>query len=190
MRFELTYDYLCPFARNASEAVLNGLAEGRDWEVTFRPFSLSQVHVDEGEPDVLDDLTCPGILAFHWSLAVRDHSPEHFPAVHRALFAARHDRGLDLSDDSVIRGALEGTGVDLGTMADVVASGAPLAVLEAAHRQAVDQWRVFGVPTFIVGDGATFVRLMERGQGSDIDRVLELLGWDGLNEFKRTRVPR
>ena len=49
---------------------------------------------------------------------------------------------------------------------------------------------MFGVPTFIVGDEAVFVRLMSRGEPSDIDRVLELVGWTDLNEFKRTRIPR
>jgi hypothetical protein len=49
---------------------------------------------------------------------------------------------------------------------------------------------VFGVPTFISDEVATFVRFMERGLVSDVDRVLDLVGWHGLNEFKRTRVPR
>lgn len=57
MRFDITFDYLCPFARNANEAVVKGLRQGRDWDVAFRPFSLAQVHVEEGEPSVFDDTT-------------------------------------------------------------------------------------------------------------------------------------
>ena len=44
------FDYRCPFARNGHESVVAGLRDGRDWDVTFVPFSLDQVHVEEGEP--------------------------------------------------------------------------------------------------------------------------------------------
>ena len=50
--FSLTWDYRCPFARNAHEHVIAGLRSGAAWDVTFVPFSLGQVHVAEGEPDV------------------------------------------------------------------------------------------------------------------------------------------
>ena len=44
--FAITFDYLCPFARNASEAVVEGLHNGADWNVTFKPFSLAQTKVE------------------------------------------------------------------------------------------------------------------------------------------------
>jgi hypothetical protein len=55
------------------------------------------------------------------------------------------------------------------------------------------------VPTFISGDEAVFVRLMDRSpEGTDaaasrrsIERVVELLdGWPNLNEFKHTGIAR
>ena len=49
---------------------------------------------------------------------------------------------------------------------------------------------VFGVPTFIEGEEAVFVRLMERHGPSDVEKVLDMLDWSRLNEFKRTRIPR
>ena len=49
---------------------------------------------------------------------------------------------------------------------------------------------MFGVPTFVVDGQAAFVRLMDRGRPDDIDRVLDLLEWSDLNEFKHTSVPR
>ena len=49
---------------------------------------------------------------------------------------------------------------------------------------------MFGVPTFVVGDQAAFVRFMDRGNPDDVDRVLDLLEWTDLNEFKHTSVPR
>src|SRR5690606_10069690 len=50
--FAITWDYRCPFARNAHEHVITALRDGADWDVRFVPFSLAQVHVAEGEPDV------------------------------------------------------------------------------------------------------------------------------------------
>ena len=56
---------------------------------------------------------------------------------------------------------------------------------------------MFGVPTFVAGDQAVFVRVMHRpgedreGARRTIERVLDLLsGWVDLNEFKRTTIPR
>ena len=49
---------------------------------------------------------------------------------------------------------------------------------------------MFGVPTYIEGEEAVFVRFMERGRVDDLERALDLLQWTRLNEFKRTRIPR
>ena len=55
---------------------------------------------------------------------------------------------------------------------------------------------MFGVPTFIIGDAAVFVRLQHRPEGdakeaiSSIERVVELTAWSDLNEFKWTSVRR
>ncbi len=191
MQFAITFDYLCPFARNANEAVLTGLAEGRDWQVTFRPFSLAQAHVADGEPPVWDrPEPGSGVLALQWGLAVRDAMPELFPAVHRALFAARHDRGLDIKDEAVLAEAVAAVGADPDAVAEIVAGGGPRKVLAVEHDEAVERWEVFGVPTFIMGDEAVFVRFMERDRPDDVARALDLIPWTDLNEFKRTRVPR
>lgn len=190
MQFEITFDYLCPFARNANEAVVKALAEGRDWDVRFRPFSLSQVHTHDGDPDVFDNPDKSGVLALHWGIVIRDHQPEHFADAHVALFAARHDHGQDIKDEAVIREALGRTGVDIDRIASVIESGEPAATLAAEHTESVDKWQVFGVPTFIRNDVATFIRFMNRGAVDDLDKAVELLEWHEMNEFKRTRLPR
>jgi protein-disulfide isomerase-like protein with CxxC motif len=191
MKFAVTSDYLCPFARNAAEAVLAGLDRGRDWDVTFHAFSLSQVHVEEGEPPVWESPeAASGLLALQWGVAVRDSFPERFPAVHRALFSARHDQGLDIKSEEVVRGAVAATGIDVDAVAEVVASGKPLGVVAGEHTEAVERWGVFGVPTFIHDDTATFIRFMRRGDVDGLDRALDMLAWSNLNEFKRTRIPR
>jgi hypothetical protein len=197
-RFAITHDYLCPFARNAAEVVVRALESGAPFQPDFRAFSLSQVHLDEGEAPVWQPGAEPrsGVQALQWGLAVRDELPERFPAVHLALFAARHDQGRDLNDPAVLRDAVAGVGLDPDEVEKLVAGGMPAAALAADHTWAVDQHRVFGVPTFIAGERAVFVRLMRRpadpqAARNTLDRLLAMVGdWPDLNEFKATRVPR
>ncbi|MGH8874411.1 MAG: DsbA family protein [Acidimicrobiia bacterium] len=189
--FQVTFDYLCPFARNAAEAVQAGLDQGKDWKPTFRAFSLAQAHLEEGEPPVWERPDEPaGVLALQWGIAVRDAFPEQFPAFHQAMFAARHDHGRDIKDEAVIREAAGAAGLDPQAVAKEVASDGPLKIMAGEHTEGVERWEVFGVPTFIVGEEAVFCRLMERGRVDDVERLLDMVSWARLNEFKRTRIPR
>jgi hypothetical protein len=191
--FAVTFDYRCPFARNAHEAVVSALREGRDWDVRFAPFSLDQVHVAEGEPPVWDrapEERGTGTLAMQWGIAVRDHFPDQFFDLHIEMFAARHDHALKLGHEEVIRDVAAKVGLDVDAVAAEVESGRPLKTLAEEHTEAVQRWAVFGVPTFIEDDTAVFIRFMERNHVADLDRALELLPWTRLNEFKQTKVPR
>jgi hypothetical protein len=192
--FAVTYDYLCPFARNVNEAIGLGLRAGRDWIVRFVPFSLSQTKVQEGDEPVWqrdsDDPRASGVTALKWGLAVRETAPDRFLDYHLASFAARHDHGRDINDEGVLADVAASAGLDPGRIRDQVASGEPARLLMDEHNDAVTRWKVFGVPTIIEGDHAVFVRLMERGRADELDRVLDMLAWTDLNEFKRTVVPR
>jgi protein-disulfide isomerase-like protein with CxxC motif len=196
--FGLTWDYRCPFARNMAEHIITALEAGADWRVTWVPFSLTQIHIAEGELDAWDDPAKASTLhAMEAAIVVRDRFPDRFLAVHRALFEARHDRGLDLRQPEVIDGILTEHGVDAATVTTELESGWPRAEFRKAHTEAAEAKRVFGVPTFLVGDAAVFVRVMDR-PGTDaalarrtIERVLDaIIGWPQLNEFKHTSIPR
>ena len=192
--FAITYDYLCPFARNANEAVVEAVESGSDWDVTFRPFSLQQNHNGDEEMPVWDhDLDADmgsGVRALLWSIAVREEFPESFRTFHVALFAARHDRALDVGDEKVLREVALAAGLDDAAVADVVGTGVPQKVLQTEHTSLVDDHAVFGVPTFIADGEAVFVRVMERHNVGDISRIVSMLGWSDLNEFKRTTIPK
>jgi hypothetical protein len=197
LQFAVTWDYRCPFARNGHEHVVAGLQGGADWDVRFVPFSLNQVHVEEGQPDVWDDPgSAPALLAMQAGIAVRDAFPDAFLAVHLDLFRARHDDAKDIREEDVVRSVLA-RHLDADAVFDEIASGRPLATFRREHDEVVESHDVFGVPTFIAGDQAVFVRVMHR-PGEDresgrktIERVVDLLsGWTDLNEFKRTRIPR
>ena len=202
--FAVSFDYRCPFARNAHEHLLAGLAGGADWDVSWTPFSLGQVHVAEGEPPVWDrpdDDT--GLWALRAGVAVRDRFPDAFLGVHRALFALRHDHGGRLKDPDAVTAVLAEhlSANDVGTVVEAVKSGDALAVVRAEHEASIAGPGVWGVPTFITADDrAVFVRLMDRNPGETgeqrqhgietVERILDLLEWTDLNEFKATRIPR
>jgi protein-disulfide isomerase len=198
--FGVTWDYRCPFARNAHEQLLTALEHGAEWDVQFVPYSLGQVHVAEGETDVWDEPEKDtGLLALQAGVVVRDRFPEQFYAVHRALFAARHDQGKHLEDRDVVRAALEANGVDADEVFAAIDDGTALKQVRAEHEAAVANHNVWGVPTFISGDEAVFVRVMDRSvDGADperatktIERAVDLLDtWPALNEFKHTSIKR
>ena len=196
--FSVTWDYRCPFARNAHEHIVTGLADGADWDVTFLPFSLSQVHVPEGGIPAWDDpAKAPDLMALAAGVVVRDEYLGQFGAVHEALFTARHDKGLDLRQADVVARVLTEAGVDGDKVLARVESGEPVQEIKRSHLQAVGEWDVFGVPTFVVDGRAVFVRLMSRPKGDaalarrTIDGVLQLIvDQPDLNEFKFTKLER
>jgi hypothetical protein len=194
--FAVTFDYRCPFARTGHEHIVLALEAGAPWDVTFVPFSLDQPHTEPGRPDVWDDpARVPGNNATLVGLAVRDTQPEHFLAVHLGLFTARHEHRLDVRDlPAVVKVAAE-AGADADAILAEIDGGRPLAALATEHKQWLASHDVFGVPTFIVGPDAVFVRLMDRPRGdvdlarSTIERIVSTIaGWPSLNEFKHTRI--
>jgi hypothetical protein len=196
--FSVTWDYRCPFARNAHEHLIAGLRDGADWDVTFVPFSLGQVHVAEGEPDVWDRPTeDSGLLALQAGVVVRDSFPDKFFDAHLALFALRHDEGKHLQDEAEVRRVLENVGVDADAVLAEIETGKPLAVVRSEHEASATDHEVWGVPTFVLGDGAVFVRVMTRPEGDaayaqkTVQRVIDLLvEAPELNEFKHTSLKR
>ncbi len=196
--FSVSWDYRCPFARNAHEHLVAGLRGGADWDVTFVPFSLNQVHVEEGGIDVWDDPSkTDALLAMMAGIVVRDRFPDRFLDVHGALFRARHDEGRDIREEAVLREILIEQGADADAVFTEIADGWPLETFRKEHEAAASQHSVWGVPTFIRDDAAVFVRLMTRptddtaASTRTVERVVDLLGgFPELNEFKHTSIKR
>ena len=196
IRFGITYDYLCPFARNANEHVVAALRGGAGWDVTFEPYSLAQNKVEDGAAAVWDRedaLAQSGILALAVAELVRVRDPERFPAVHVELFALRHDRGEDLRDPAPVAAALGRAGAD-PALVDGAAEGLP--ALAERHGRMVAR-EVWGVPTFLGSDRAVFVRVLDRPDGDAalarrrIERIVELVeGEPMVHEFKQVDLPR
>lgn len=198
LNFAVTFDYRCPFACNVHDHIVEALEAGADWSVRFVPFSLGQLHVREGEPDIWDDPTPDsGIVALQVGVAVRDHYPDRFLRLHRALFRARHHDGRKIKDPEVVRAVLREQGLEPDEVWGYVEDGSALKTIRAEHEAAVTEYEVWGVPTIIAGERAVFVRLMNGPNGdaqqsrTTIERLVSLLqDWPELNEFKHTSTSR
>jgi hypothetical protein len=195
VEFAVSWDYRCPFARNAHEHVLTALESGTDWHVNFTAFSLDQSHAEEGTSVFDDPDRHPGLLANQVGIVVRDLQPTEFRQLHRALFAARHDRSLDIRRRDILAQVMKDEGVDPSYVFGEIEQGWPLKAFRSEHEAAVADYQMFGVPTFVLGGRAAFVRLTTRPLGNGayateaIDRILSTLGaWPELNELKHTKL--
>src|SRR4051812_24396799 len=144
--FAVTWDYRCPFARNAHEHLVAALEAGGDWDVTFVPFSLNQMHVEEGEPDVWGDPSKADTpRAAEVAIVVRDRFAGAFLRFHAAMFTARHDEGRDIRDTAVLRAVLEETGLDADAVMAEVEDGWPREQYRKEHTAAEEHHKVWGV---------------------------------------------
>jgi hypothetical protein len=63
------------------------------------------------------------------------------------------------------------------------------------HEKYVRSHQVWGTPTFVVGEKAVFVRLLDHAHGNQsvgkatIERILDDIDWPILNELKHTSIP-
>lgn len=196
--FGVNWDYRCPFARNMHEHIITALAAGAPWEVTFIPFSLSQVHVPEDAPPVWDDPAhYNDLLANMVGMVINKEFPDKFGEIHLALFRARHDEAKDISSRDVLAQTVESCGVSSEEVFSQIAEGWPLKEFRQAHEHTVEELKVFGVPTFIFDNRAAFVRVMTRPQGDaglareTVEYALStLIDHPQFNEIKFTTVPR
>ena len=194
--FALTFDYRCPFARLVHDHVVEGLRAGADWDVTFLPFCLGQAHVEEGQPDIWETPEADsGLLALQLAISLRDNQPHAFIDFHQAMFNHRHNGGGSLKDRATLDRIISENGADPVAAFDDVATGRPLAVIKDEHTLYARSHSVWGTPTFVVGDSAIFVRLLDHSHGDTaiatrtIERILDDIEWPILNEFKHTSIP-
>ena len=195
--FAITWDYRCPYARIAHDHVVTGLRANADWNVTFLPFCLGQSHVEEGQSDIWDrPQDDSGIFALQYAISVRDNQPDRFIDLHAALYDYRHLNHGDLSSVEKIDSLSKDLGIDTVAVKADIASGRPLEIVKNEHTSYAKSHAVWGVPTFIVNNAAVFVRLLDRPLGNaetainTVERILDNIAWDSLNEFKHTSVPR
>jgi hypothetical protein len=196
LSFQISYDYRCPFAKNLHLHVVTALRAGADFDVTFVPWTMSQGYKLPGAPDVWNDPKRDDeLLALAVSTSIRDHQPAFFLDAHEALFRARHEGAVRLVTRREIDDVLRPVGVNLDLVFEDVDSRRPHKVIGESFME-FERLEAFGVPTFVVGNDATFVRYMETPSANAeasitlIESLVNLMSnQSALNEFKHTRVP-
>ena len=197
IRFEVFYDYTCPFVYRASMLLQNvGRSANPLLNVTWRYFSLTQVNSKDDGWTVWDAPaaeTVRGRLAFKAAEAARRQ--DRFDDFHMPLLEARHRDRLDVDQIEVVERVAVDCGLDIERFRKDLADPRILEHLERDHTQAVSVHGVFGTPTFVFPDGAAaYIRLAQAPDPSESTRVFERLlsiaaGEPSILELKRPRKP-
>ena len=195
--FDVYFDYLCPYVYRLAELLDAVRASGRDLDVGWRYFSLTQVNSKDDGWTVWGASASDAVrgrLAFKAAEAARRQ--ERFADLHPALLDARHRDYLDLDDVDVVARVAESAGLDLERFRADMADQSILDGLARDHRHGVNELGVFGTPTLVFADGtAAYVRLRERvsddGALDVFDRLVAVAGAEPrILEIKRPRRPR
>jgi predicted DsbA family dithiol-disulfide isomerase len=197
IRFEVFYDYMCPFVYRASVLLQNvSQSPNPRLNVTWRYFSLTQVNAKDDAWTVWDAPAAEpvrGRLAFKAAEAARRQ--DRFDDFHMPLLEARHRDRLDIDQIEVVERVAVDCGLDLERFRKDLADPRVLEPLAKDHRHAIGQHGVFGTPTFVFQDGgAAYVRLAEAPDSASSSRVFERVvliaaGEPSILELKRPRKP-
>lgn len=196
IKFDVFFDYQCPFVYRVANLIDAVRQSGRDVEVRWRYFSLTQVNSkDDGWTVWAAPATekVKGRLAFQAAEAARRQG--RFGSLHMPLLLARHRDGRDLDEPLVVDEVAEAAGLDMSRFRSDVAAPDILDGLARDHTEAVGVHGVFGTPTFVFEDGAAaYVRLSKPVAGETsmemFDRMVEVAaGEPGILEIKRPVRP-
>ena len=126
---------------------------------------------------------------------MRDTLPDRFLDVHRALFAHRHEQGRLAARTRGAAQRAAAAGVDADAVLAEVASGRPLATIKKEHTGFAEPQRLGRADVHRRRPGCLRpLHELPDGDGqlavATVERVLDLLGWPELNEFKHTSIPR
>ena len=196
IKFDVFFDYLCPFVYRVANLIEGVRRSGRDLDVRWRYFSLTQVN---SKDDGWSVWTAPatekvrGRLAFQAAEAARRQG--RFDSLHMPLLVARHRDGRDLDERSVVEDVATTAGLDMSRFVSEMAAADILDGLARDHSSAVREYGVFGTPTFVFQDGASaYVRLAKSAVAEEpeevFDRLVEVAaGEPRILEIKRPVRP-
>ena len=196
IRFDVYFDYQCPFVFRVAGLLDSVRRSGRDVEVGWRYFSLTQVNSKDdgwtvwGAPA---SEKVKGRLAFQAAEAARRQG--RFEALHKTLLLARHRDRLDTDDSRVVEEVAAASGLDMAKFRADLADPGILDLLARDHTDGVRLHGVFGTPTFVFADGASaYVRLSDPVDGDAAVRVFDRLidvaaAEPRILEIKRPRRP-
>ena len=196
IKFDVYFDYQCPFVFRLAGLLDSVRRSGREIDVGWRYFSLTQVNSKDDGWTVWDAPASEkvrGRLAFRAAEAARRQG--RFLEFHRPLLLARHRDRLEVDEPSVVEEVAEAAGLDMGRFRQDLADPSILQALARDHTDGVRLHGVFGTPTLVFADGTSaYVRLADLVDGDGAARVFDRLvtvaaGEPGILEIKRPRRP-
>ena len=152
---------------------------GDQLDINWRGFLLEQVNNKQG-PDWKvweqpDDYEFRGLWALRAGEAAKMQGEEVFQKFHIALLRARHEDRVNIGDRDVLMEVAGSAGLDLEKFRTDIDDPAVKERVVANHLEAVENYGVFGTPTFVFPNGAAaFLKMLKPPEGNGA-RVLELL---------------
>lgn len=186
------FDPLCPFAWITSRTVLE-VEKVRDIQVTWHIMSLAYLNEDKDISDEYREGLKDAWRPVRVCMAVQEqYGQQKLAEIYTALGTRKHTQGSKTFDLTLIRGALEETGLPTSLAAAMDDSSYDDAVRKS-HRAGMDQVGYdVGTPTIAIDGQAFFGPVLTRiPKGEDAGRI-----WDGavalasfpyFAELKRTR---
>ena len=171
---------------------------GENLQVTWKPFLLAQINSKEGPEwkawEQLEDSATLGLIAMRAGEAAQRQGRQSFEAFQLTLLTARHQDRRDLSDPDVIMEAAQASGLYMARFREDLADKTILQEMGDSHTQAVEEYGVFGVPTFVFPNGATaFLKTYEPPEEEALEMFEALTGimrnCQFVGEVKRPQPP-
>lgn len=196
-QFSVTFDYRSPFAYVLLDDIFQALEAGAGWDVTFSPYVLAQAHLEPGLVPVWgrkEPHDSPGFRALQVAVTVRDTEPDRFEQLSRSFFEARFKHARDISDPSTVVDVIKGALLDPDKILQVGRMEQATETIRREHENNESRG-VFGVPCLVVDEQVGFVRLLRHAANGaaaqqEVERLLDLLTWPNLDEFKRPAFKR
>jgi predicted DsbA family dithiol-disulfide isomerase len=185
------FDYGCPFTYRARRWLDDVQSTGRAVAITWKTFSLREANRSEGTPSHFDTPgTDASLLRLELGKAAQTAGTDVFARVHEALYEAMHGTQATRPDfDATLRIAAE-AGLDIEQF--LAERQRWLDAVAHDHREAVERWRTFGVPTLVFDDrAARFLKFTSLPPSPEAaaalyDRLTTLVREDsGLVEIKQ-----
>ena len=159
---------------------------------------MAQINSKEGPEwkawEQTEDSATLGLLAMTAGEAALRQGKKSFEAFQLTLLTARHVDRKDLSNPDVILEAAESSGLDMARFREDWADKSILQDLGDSHNKAVEEYGVFGVPTFIFPDGTSaFLKIYPPPDEEAVEMFEAVSGvmgkWKYIGEVKRPQPP-
>lgn len=153
MKVTVWIDFVCPYAWTAQRWLFDLQRElGADLEIEWRYFSIEQVNKAAEAPNVWEhpnDGSSSTMRAFQGVHAAGLQGTDQYLGFMAALFNQRHVGKRNLGTQQILEETAVQSGLDLERFREDLQRDDAFAILQRDHREAVEKYGIFGVPTIM-----------------------------------------